>query len=160
MRDDVIRKFYSSFANLDAGGMADCYADDVVFNDPVFQNLRGKDAGDMWRMLCEQAKGDLAVVVSNVRVNSDGEGDIGHAHWVATYHFGPKRRSVVNRIDATFRFNGAGQIVEHTDVFDMWRWSRMALGVPGVLLGWSPFLQNQVRAQAKKGLKRFQDKRA
>jgi hypothetical protein len=36
----------------------------------------------------------------------------------------------------------------------------MALGGPGVLLGWSPFLQNQVRAQAKKGLKRFQDKRA
>jgi ketosteroid isomerase-like protein len=156
MRADVIRRFYECFARHDAEGMAACYADDVVFSDPVFQHLRGRDAGDMWRMLCERAKGDLVVVASDIAVDESGAG---HARWVARYHFGPARRTVMNQITATFRFDGNDRIVEHTDRFDLWRWSRMALGLPGILLGWSPLLQNKVRAQANQGLKRFQDQR-
>ena len=34
-------------------------------------------------------------------------------------------------------------------------WSRQALGTPGLLLGWSPFLRNKVRATAAANLKRF-----
>ena len=156
MRTDIVRRFYDSFSRLDAEGMAACYAEDVVFSDPVFQHLRGRDAGDMWRMLCERARGDLVVSASDMSVDEDGAG---HAHWVARYHFGPARRTVVNRINATFRFDGNDRIVEHTDRFDLWRWSRMALGLPGIVLGWSPLLQNKVRCQAKQGLKRFQDQR-
>ena len=56
-----------------------------------------------------------------------------------------------NQIEATFRF-ADGKIIEHTDVFDLWAWTRMALGLPGILLGWSPPIQNKVRATARKGL--------
>ena len=31
--------------------MAACYAPDVTFSDPVFPDLRGAQAGAMWRML-------------------------------------------------------------------------------------------------------------
>mgnify|MGYP000423281271 CR=1 FL=1 len=48
-----------------------------------------------------------------------------------------------------------GLIIEHRDSFDFYRWSRQALGVPGLLLGWSSFLQNKVRAQAAANLKRY-----
>ncbi|MFM7850832.1 MAG: hypothetical protein ACKO96_02715, partial [Flammeovirgaceae bacterium] len=48
-----------------------------------------------------------------------------------------------------------GLIYRHTDTFDFWRWSRMALGTPGKLLGWSTFLQNKVKATAMGSLKKF-----
>jgi len=149
MSKELIARFYDAFGKRDAEGMAACYADDVVFNDPVFRNLKGKEAGDMWRMLCERGK-DLVVVASAVTDNS--------AHWDATYSFSATGRKVLNRIDARFVIKD-GKIDEHTDSFDLWAWSRMALGLPGVLLGWSPMLQNKIRAQGAEGLRRFREKR-
>ncbi len=61
---------------------------------------------------------------------------------------------MLNRIDATFAFRD-GLIVRHQDHFDFARWARQALGLPGLLLGWSSFLQNKVRAQAAAGLASF-----
>ena len=54
-----------------------------------------------------------------------------------------------------FEFNPAGQIVRHKDRFDFWRWSRQALGAPGVLLGWTPVIRNKVRGQAAANLRKF-----
>lgn len=48
-----------------------------------------------------------------------------------------------------------GLIARHRDRFDFWRWSRQALGLPGWLLGWTPFRRRKVRAQAAANLKRF-----
>ena len=57
-------------------------------------------------------------------------------------------------LGAAFRFRD-GLIVEHRDRFDFWRWSRQALGAPGLLLGWTPMLRNKVRAQAATKLALF-----
>ena len=54
-------------------------------------------------------------------------------------------------IDAAFTFED-GLIRTHVDRFDFWSWSRQALGVPGLLLGWTPFLRAKVAAEAQKGL--------
>jgi hypothetical protein len=40
----------------------------------------------------------------------------------------------------------------------MWAWTRQALGAPGLLLGWTPFLQKKVQAEARKGLEAFMAK--
>ena len=72
----------------------------------------------------------------------------------ATYTFAATGRRVHNVIDAEFRFEN-GLIIEHTDRFDFWRWSRMALGAPGMLLGWTPIVRNKVRGQARAGLDAF-----
>ncbi|MFH7495426.1 DUF4440 domain-containing protein, partial [Pseudomonas syringae pv. tagetis] len=64
--------------------------------------------------------------------------------------------TVVNDIQAGFVFRD-GKISEHHDHFDMWRWSRQALGLKGLLLGWTPMVRNAVRAQALKGLKAISD---
>lgn len=153
---DTVRRFYEAFGRRDAEAMAACYAADVVFNDAVFRDLRGKDAGDMWRMLCERADG-LKVEASNIRV--DGDDRHVRAHWDAWYNFGPKKRPVLNRIDADFRFDDAGRIVTHTDAFDFWTWSKQALGAPGLLLGWTPVLHAATRKTALKGLRGWQVKR-
>ena len=146
----LITRFYQAFQQLDAQGMAACYTDDVVFSDPVFGQLRGKDAADMWRMLTSRAK-DFSLTFDQVQA----DGQRGSAHWVATYVFSQTGATVVNDIQARFVFRD-GKICEHHDHFDLWRWSRQALGTKRLLLGWTPLVKNAIRAQAKKGLKAFQ----
>ena len=148
--DALIHRFYEAFQRLDAEAMAACYTDDVVFSDPAIGELRGRDAGDMWRMLTTRAK-DFSLTFDHVR----SDDSTGSAHWVATYLFSATGNTVVNDIGARFVFRD-GKICEHHDHFDLWRWSRQALGLKGLLLGWSPALKNAVRAQALKGLKAFQ----
>ena len=151
----TIEKFYTAFAFLDADSMARCYAPQVEFRDEVF-TLHGKvETTSMWRMLCEgvQAKGRADWKLDFSRIKADG--DTGSAHWDAHYQFSATGNMVLNRIDARFRFNPDGLIVQHRDSFDFWRWSRQALGTPGLLLGWTPLLRNKVRAQADASLRKF-----
>lgn len=146
---EVIEKFYTSFQQLDWRGMQSCYDDAVIFSDPVFQHLEGGQAKAMWHMLASAAK-DLKVTFSNVRV----EGGRGSCDWEAWYTFSRTGRPVHNRIHAEFEFSNR-RIVRHTDTFDLTRWAGMALGLPGVLLGWTPMIKNKIRATASSGLTRF-----
>jgi ketosteroid isomerase-like protein len=145
----LVQRFYAAFQARDAEAMAACYHSEVVFSDPVFGELRGERARDMWRMLCGRAK-DLAVAASDVRADDA----TGSARWVATYSFGRDGRRVRNVISARFAFRD-GLIARHEDSFPLWRWSRMALGPVGVLLGWTPLLQGRIRADARRGLDAF-----
>ncbi|MGF6723256.1 ketosteroid isomerase-like protein [Paraburkholderia sp. GAS41] len=151
---ELIDRFYEAFQRRDAEAMAACYADDVVFSDPVFGELRGEQARDMWRMLVQRAQA-FSLTFDAVDANDR----TGRAHWVARYLFSQTGRTVVNRIQAQFVFRD-GRIVEHRDSFDLWRWSRQALGFKGVLLGWTPFVQRAIRTQAKKGLAAYRAKGA
>lgn len=146
---ELITRFYQAFQRLDAEAMAACYAEDVQFSDPVFTDLRGRAAGDMWRMLAARAQ-DFSLTFDGVQADDEQ----GSAQWVATYLFSQTGNTVVNRIQANFRFRD-GQIVEHRDHFDLWRWARQALGTKGLLLGWAPPVQNAIRQQAARGLAAF-----
>jgi ketosteroid isomerase-like protein len=148
----LLQRFYEAFARRDAEAMAACYTDDVVFSDPVFHELRGEAARDMWRMLTQRAQ-EFSLTFAGLDTN---ERD-GSAQCVARYLFSQTGRSVVNRIEARFVFRD-GLIAEHRDSFDLWRWSRQALGFKGALLGWTPVLQNAIRAQARKGLDTYRAK--
>ncbi|MGF6770762.1 ketosteroid isomerase-like protein [Paraburkholderia sp. GAS199] len=143
---ELIERFYTAFQQRDAEAMAACYADDVLFSDPVFGPLRGEEARDMWRMLVARAQ-DFSLEFDGVEADERS----GRARWVARYLFSQTGRPVVNRIAARFVFRD-GRIVEHHDSFDLWSWTRQALGARGTLLGWTPFVQRAIRAQARKGL--------
>ncbi|UCZ87328.1 nuclear transport factor 2 family protein [Pseudomonas sp. L5B5] len=149
----LISEFYQAFQRLDAEAMSACYTEDVVFSDPAFGELRGREAGDMWRMLVSRAK-DFSLTFDQVRADERS----GSARWVATYLFSQTGNTVVNDIQARFVFRD-GKICEHHDHFSMWRWARQALGAKGLLLGWTPLVKNAVRTQARKGLKAFQNGR-
>jgi hypothetical protein len=149
----TIERFYAAFAKLDADTMAACYAPGAEFEDEAFTLHGAVEVGGMWRMLCAATKAKPAslahwkLVVSAVTERS--------AHWEAHYLFSATGRSVVNRIDAQFEFNAQGLITRHRDRFDFWVWSRQALGAPGWLLGWTPFLRAKVRRTAAANLQRF-----
>lgn len=153
MSERVITSFYEAFARRDAEGMIGSYSDDVRFSDPVFPDLRGERAKDMWRMLCELGT-DLEITFRDVRI----AGDRGSAHWEAFYTFSATKKRVHNVIEASFLLSN-GKIIEHTDSFDLWRWSGMALGLPGKLFGWSSLLQNTIRRNAGKSLEKWAAKR-
>ncbi len=147
----LIERFYAAFARRDGAAMAACYHPEVHFSDEVF-DLHGADAGLMWRMLTSTGR-DLSIEVSGIEADEHA----GRAHWDARYTFGATGRKVLNRIAARFEFRD-GLIVRHVDRFDFWAWSRQALGLPGWLLGWSPYLRAKVRAKAAAGLAAFKQK--
>lgn len=149
----LIERFYTAFQQRDGAAMAACYHPDVRFSDPVFPDLQGPKAGSMWQMLCISGK-DLKIEFSGVEADDNA----GKAHWEAWYTFRTGRK-VHNIIDATFGFSG-GLIARHTDVFDFYRWSKQALGAPGLLLGWTGWMQGQVQGQAAAGLAKFLEKSA
>lgn len=146
---EVIRTFYAAFARRDHAAMAACYAPDATFSDPVFRDLRGPTISAMWRMLCERGT-DLRIEATGIEADAVR----GSAHWEAWYTFSATGRPVHNIIQASFRFRD-GAIQSHTDSFHLYRWTRQALGLKGVLLGWTPPVQHAVRAQAARALDAF-----
>jgi len=151
--EDLLDRFYGAFQQLDAETMAACYAPGATFSDPVFPNLSGEEAGDMWRMLTARAQ-DFRVELPERRADDSS----GTARWIARYTFTQTGRPVVNDVRASFRFHD-GLIVEHLDSFDFHRWARQALGPAGLLLGWTPFLRAKVQDQARAGLYAFKAER-
>jgi uncharacterized protein len=147
--ESLIERFYAAFAAKDGDAMAACYSPSATFSDPVFLGLRGHEAGAMWRMLTGRS-GDLRIEL----LEHEDDGDRGSAHWMAHYTFGQTGRPVVNDVQASFHF-ADGLILEHTDRFGFYRWARQALGLPGLLLGWTPLLRASVRRRARAQLDEF-----
>lgn len=144
----LIEQFYSAFARRDYQGMIACYSPAVEFQDEIF-SLQGKRAGAMWHMLVAAGQ-DLRLIHNGIAADEAR----GKAHWEAWYTFSATNRPVHNVLDAEFRFRD-GKIVWHRDRFDFWRWSRMALGPSGLLLGWTPIVRNKVRQTAAANLEKF-----
>lgn len=144
MSQRTINRLYEAFAQLDGNAMQACYAPDAEFDDPVFSLVGQRQVGGMWRMLCEatREKGRDVWRLETSQVTDRS------AHWEAHYRFSATGRMVHNLIDAEFEFTDNGLIRRHRDHFSFWRWSRQALGAPGLLLGWTPIVRNKVRAQA------------
>lgn len=147
--EDTINRFYTAFQERDYAAMADCYHPSVHFSDPVFPDLRGKRANAMWHMLCDPSS-DLVITFNSV----SADGTTGSAHWEATYSFGKGGRIVHNNIDAEFTFED-GKIIRHVDSFDLWAWSRMALGPIGTFIGWMSSTKSKIRETAGGRLSRF-----
>lgn len=152
---DLINKFYSAFVEGNAEDMAACYHEDIVFQDPAFGKLSGSDASKMWEMLLSKKGSAPKISFSNVIADDEK----GSAEWTAEYFFGPKKRKVVNNVSASFKFKD-GKIVEHTDSFDLWKWSKQALGPAGLLMGWTPFMKSKIQNQTNSQLSAFTSKSA
>lgn len=154
MSADTISRLYAALNAHDGPGMAACYADDAVFEDPAFGELRDGRVKHMWRMLCEATK-DLRVEVPE----QESDGSRGSAHWIATYTF-RTGRPVVNDVRATFVFGPDGLIAEHRDVFDLRRWAGQAIGPSGTALGLTPLLGPFVRRTTSRQLSAWEAKNA
>jgi len=150
----VLESLYTALRARDHQGMAALYHPEATFEDEVFR-LRGKEIGAMWHMLCSRGK-DLELTFD--RIHSDRPGHAS-AHWKPVYTFSTSGRKVHNRIDTEIELKD-GKIWKQRDRFNFWRWSSQALGVPGLLLGWSPLLRKKVGATANKSLRTFMERQS
>jgi ketosteroid isomerase-like protein len=145
----LIQRLYAALDEADGDAMAACYATGARFSDPAFGELRGEQVGGMWRMLTSRST-DLDVNLAEHKADDE----TGSAHWIARYTFTRTGRPVTNDVRARFRFED-GLIAEHDDSFNFYAWSRQALGIPGLLLGWTPLLRSAVRRRARGDLEEF-----
>ncbi|MEQ9404227.1 MAG: nuclear transport factor 2 family protein [Cyclobacteriaceae bacterium] len=153
MSKQTLEKFYNAFIEGDSKTMSECYHENATFSDPAFRNLNTDQVRSMWAMLIERSKGNLEIDYHSVIADEK----VGQCTWEARYPFSKTGNQVHNIIHATMEFED-GLIVRHTDQFNFWRWSSMALGAPGKLLGWSPFLRNKVSKMAMHSLKEYMQK--
>jgi len=148
---NCIEEFYSAFAVQDGERMANCYHNDVVFEDPAFGKLKGQRASAMWKMLCESQKGKgFELVYSDVKISNEK----GSANWEAKYVFSKTGRKVHNKISAKFELK-EGKIIKHIDSFDLYQWSIRAFGLKGRLMGWTGFFKNKLQAQTNVMLDKY-----
>lgn len=57
--------------------------------------------------------------------------------------------------NAEFEFKD-GKIINHIDKFDLYRWSKQALGFNGFLFGWTILFKKKLNAQTNKLLSDFE----
>jgi ketosteroid isomerase-like protein len=148
----VVNRFYEAFARGDALGMAACYHRSATFEDPAFGPLDREATCAMWAMLLARST-DLIVTHQVL-----GEaGLVVRALWEAHYTFTRTGRPVHNRIEATFALE-EGLIRTHRDRYSFWTWAMQAFGLPGLLLGWTPWFQGRVRSEALRALATWRSK--
>ena len=150
-QSQIVNGFYAAFQQRDYKTMQQCYHPDVAFSDEVFPLLKGKQAMGMWHMLISGAKEANLKIDFNTIYPKD---DTIHCNWEARYKFSLTGRKVHNKIQATFWFKD-GLIIRHVDKFDFYRWSRMAFGFKGTLLGWTSFFKKKVQEGINKRLHKF-----
>ena len=150
--NQLVSDFYKSFQQLDPIGMNSCYAQHIVFYDPVFGLLEGDQVRAMWTMLCRNAK-DFKLDYGNISDIGDGY----HlCDWTASYTFSKTGRKVINKVRANMRIEN-GKIIEHSDAFSLHTWSKQALGFGGWLLGWNRFYQQAIKNKARRQLLAFME---
>ncbi|WP_407569469.1 nuclear transport factor 2 family protein [Deinococcus altitudinis] len=149
---DVARAFYDAFSRHDAEGMVRLYHPQATFHDAVFGTLTAAQTAAMWRMLLGRS---ADMTVSAVLLGLEGQ--TARVRWDAHYKFSSTGRPVHNVVYARLTVQD-GLIIRHTDRFNFWVWSRQALGLPGLLLGWTSMLHRRISETALAGLKASQQK--
>ncbi|OIQ28579.1 MAG: hypothetical protein BM564_09290 [Bacteroidetes bacterium MedPE-SWsnd-G2] len=149
--EQVLKKFYSSFDNLDYNGMISCYHPEAQFSDPAFGTLNYDDIRLMWQMLCtSQSKENFKVNYYNINCVSNSCS----ADWKAIYLLSKTSKRVHNSIHSIFVFKD-GLIYRQKDDFNLYHWAKQALGLKGVLLGWTPYFQRQLQERTISMLSRY-----
>ena len=146
---ETIQAFYTAFSKADAEAMEKLYHPEIEFEDPAFGKLKGEQAPMMWKMLTGHAGDNLKIEFKDVTGNS--------ASWIATYLFGPKKRQVINHVQAKFEFKD-GLIIKHIDTFDLHKWAKQALGFSGWLLGGTGFFKKKLNQKTQAQLKSYMAK--
>jgi ketosteroid isomerase-like protein len=152
--ENIITRFYSAFQQKNAAEMNHCYAENIAFSDPVFGLLHGEEVRNMWEMLCKNGK-DLQLSFGNLQLLDE---EYATCDWVAQYTFSQTGRRVVNNIKAHIRIEN-GIITEHTDAFDIYKWSRQALGLKGWLFGWTAWFQKKLQQKTRAALNSYMEKK-
>jgi hypothetical protein len=146
---EIAKAFYEAMDKRNTTEMNRFYADSLQFSDPVFPKLNATETKAMWDMLVGRSK---SIRIEHTVLESGPKHVI--VNWIARYNFSKTGRPVANNITTRMDIEN-NSIVLQKDTFDLYAWSKQALGIQGYLLGWTSFMQNKIRATAQENLKTF-----
>jgi len=149
---DVLNTFLRALAQRDVEAMIRCYTTTATYHSPIFPQVEGDTLTATWQWFCAKAP-DLTMVVDEQAF----EANTARVQWTATYTFPKTGRPVVQVTDSIFVFEGP-QLCRHEDRFDLHRWSHMALGPLGRVLGGRRWLQRSLQRAAAERVARFQER--
>ncbi len=139
---EIAIKFYDAFSAANIDVLKQLYDKKLIFNDNIFVNLDYNETISMWSSLLVGNKN--MSIKYEIKKYSEKYVEV---EWIADYLFTSTNRNVKNIILAKMEID-QGKIINHTDNFDFYKWSQMAFGITGVLIGWTSFFKNKVRTEA------------
>ena len=139
---EIAIKFYDAFSAANIEVLKQLYDKKLIFNDNIFVNLDYNETISMWSSLLVGNKN--MSIKYEIKKYSEKYVEV---EWIADYLFTSTNRNVKNIILAKMEID-QGKIINHTDNFDFYKWSQMAFGITGVLIGWTSFFKNKVRTEA------------
>ena len=139
---EIAIKFYDAFSAANIDVLKQLYDKKLIFNDNIFVNLDYNETISMWSSLLVGNKN--MSIKYEIKKYSEKYVEV---EWIADYLFTSTNRNIKNIILAKMEID-QGKIINHTDNFDFYKWSQMAFGITGVLIGWTSFFKNKVRTEA------------
>ena len=139
---EIAIKFYDAFSAANIDVLKQLYDKKLRYNDNIFVNLDYNETISMWSSLLVGNKN--MSIKYEIKKYSEKYVEV---EWIADYLFTSTNRNVKNIILAKMEID-QGKIINHTDNFDFYKWSQMAFGITGVLIGWTSFFKNKVRTEA------------
>lgn len=139
---EIAIKFYDAFSVANIDVLKQLYDKKLIFNDNIFVNLDYNETISMWSSLLVGNKN--MSIKYEIKKYSEKYVEV---EWIADYLFTSTNRNVKNIILAKMEID-QGKIINHKDNFDFYKWSQMAFGITGVLIGWTSFFKNKVRTEA------------
>lgn len=64
---ETVRYFYECLNTGNVDGLLSCYHSSIVFQDPVFGELKGERACNMWRMLLSKVDSNSVIEVKTIK---------------------------------------------------------------------------------------------
>ncbi|KAG8804898.1 hypothetical protein FRC17_005845 [Serendipita sp. 399] len=154
--EQLVERYLAAYKAYDLAAMDACTDPEFTFSDPAFPSLNSKQAKGMFSMFVNnREKNKMELEYKDIK---KGLNDLTYtATYTVRYIF--NGRPVTNVIDTTLTISPQSNLLlSQVDTFPFHAWARQALGLPGLLLGWTGFLQSQVQNNAAQTLEKYMKK--
>jgi len=142
---EKVKEFYEALSRNDYEALIRLYHPDATYTDELF-SFKGKEIHALWYAATRPAMKleveCLAIEEVNDRVQTK---------WKMGYTLDVINSRIELEEIGIFVFEGE-KIMEHSDEYNFREWCTQAFGIIGTLLGWSSWLRNRVRKQARKSV--------
>lgn len=146
----IVEIFFKAFSEADYRQMSDCYADDIIYSDPVFGLMQGDDVRKMWQMICKGAR--------NLSVQYSGIEELDEMYvtclYKVSYYFELTQKHICYSAKAFMKIE-EGKITEHSDGYRLSSFISNAYGIKGKLLSWSGYMKKSVQNRYRTLLQNF-----
>ncbi|KAG8793616.1 hypothetical protein FRC16_010881 [Serendipita sp. 398] len=154
--EQLVEKYLAAYKAYDLAAMDACTDPEFTFSDPAFPSLNSKQAKGMFSMFVNnREKNKMELEYKDIK---KGINDLTYtATYTVRYIF--TGRPVTNVIQSTFTISPTSNLLlSQVDAFPFYTWAKQALGLPGLLLGWTGYLQSQVQHNAGQSLEKYMKK--